>query len=69
MDAKRHTELADLFAGSTAGLVYVTAFPDRRVMGKYLAEISWETEVWTADAPTHLIHFNGERFLGPYSEE
>ena len=47
-------------------LIYVTAFPDRTVMGRYLAEISWETEVWCADAPTHLIHFNGERFLGPY---
>jgi len=35
-------------------------------MGQYLAEISWKTEVWCADAPTHLIHFDGERFLGPY---
>jgi hypothetical protein len=26
----------------------------------------WETEVWVAGSPTHLIHFNGERFLGPY---
>jgi len=66
VDAKRHAELAELFAPCTAGLVYVTAFPNRRVMGKYLSDISWETEVWTADAPTHLIHFNGERFLGPH---
>ena len=66
VDAKRHGELADLFADAKPGLVYVTAFPDRRVMGKYLADISWETEVWCADALTHLIHFNGERFLGPY---
>ncbi len=36
---------------------------------KYLDQISWETEVWVADAPTHLIHFNGERFLGPYEEK
>ena len=36
------------------------------VMRKYIAEIAWETEVWVADAPTHLIHFNGTRFLGPY---
>ena len=35
-------------------------------MTKYLGGTSWETEVWYADAPTHLIHFNGERFLGPY---
>ena len=67
VDGKRHAELADLFAGSTAGLVYVTAFPNRAIMGRYLAEIAWETEVWVADAPSHLIHFNGERFLGPYN--
>jgi len=35
-------------------------------MGRYLGEIAWETEVWVADAPSHLIHFNGVRFLGPY---
>tara|TARA_B100000965_G_scaffold389201_1_gene394604 strand:+ start:1022 stop:3547 length:2526 start_codon:yes stop_codon:yes gene_type:complete len=69
VDAKRHNELAALFAGAKPGLVYVTAFPSRTVMGRYLGEISWETEVWCADAPTHLIHFNGERFLGPYEKD
>ncbi|CAM3978109.1 BsuBI/PstI family type II restriction endonuclease [Deinococcus marmoris] len=68
VDGKRHAELSGLFAGSSAGLVYVTAFPNRAVMGRYLADIAWETEVWVADAPSHLIHFNGERFLGPYEE-
>jgi len=67
VDAKRHGELASLFKGAKPGLVYVTAFPDRGVMGRHLSEISWETEVWCADAPTHLIHFNGERFLAPYT--
>lgn len=67
VDGKRHTELANLFAGSTAGLIYVTAFPNRAIMGRYLREIAWETEVWVANAPSHLIHFNGERFLGPYN--
>jgi hypothetical protein len=66
VDGKRHAELAKLFASSTAGLVYVTAFPTRTLMSKYLGEIAWETEVWVSDAPSHLIHFNGERFLGPY---
>ena len=66
VDAKRHGELSRLFANSSAGLVYVSCFPDRREMRKYLADIAWETEVWCADNPTHLIHFNGERFLGPY---
>ncbi len=64
--AKRHAELARLFSNSKAGLVYVTAFPSRAVMSRYIGDIAWETEVWCADAPSHLIHFNGERFLGPY---
>ena len=69
VDGKRHAELAKLFAGSKAGLVYVTAFPNRSIMSRYLGEIAWETEVWVADAPSHLIHFNGERFLGPYKSQ
>ena len=69
VDAKRHAELMALFAGSSAGLVYVTAFPTRAIMARYLTEIAWETEVWVADAPTHLIHFNGVRFLGPYATD
>lgn len=68
VDSKRHAELATLFAQATPGLVYVSAFPDRATMRKYLADIAWETEVWAADAPTHLIHFNGVRFLGPYGK-
>ncbi|MGA3079753.1 MAG: BsuBI/PstI family type II restriction endonuclease [Terracidiphilus sp.] len=67
VDGKRHAELAKLFAGSKAGLVFVTAFPNRSIMSRYLGEIAWETEVWVADAPSHLIHFNGSRFLGPYT--
>lgn len=66
VDGKRHGELMQLFAGADPGLVYVTAFPSRAVMARYVGEIAWETEVWVADAPTHLIHFNGARFLGPY---
>jgi BsuBI/PstI restriction endonuclease domain/BsuBI/PstI restriction endonuclease HTH domain len=66
VDGKRHGELSNLFATCSAGLVYVTAFPNRQIMGRYLPEIAWETEVWCADAPSHLIHFNGTRFLGPY---
>lgn len=66
VDPKRHDDLASLFEGATPGLVYVTAFPDRSLMARYVGEIAWETEVWCASDPTHLIHFNGVRFLGPY---
>ncbi len=67
MDGKRHAELTQLFSDAKAGLVYVTAFPSMGVLNRYLSNIAWETEVWIADAPSHLIHFDGERFLGPYS--
>jgi len=66
VNPKRREELHQLFAGSKAGLVFVTAFLSRSAMVKYLNDISWETEVWVADAPSHMIHFNGVRFLGPY---
>jgi hypothetical protein len=41
----------------------------RIVVEKVKDDISWETEVCIAESPTHLIHFNGERFLGPYEEQ
>lgn len=66
VDAKRHGELQTLFAGSTAGLVYVSCFPDRATMRRFLADLAWETEAWCASDPTHMIHLNGDRFLGPY---
>lgn len=69
VNAKRHAELEQLFAKSTAGLVFVTAFPSRSIMGQYLSDIAWETEVWVAESPSHLIHFNGARFLGPYANK
>jgi len=67
VDGKRHNELAVLFAESKIGLVYVTAFPNRTLMSRHVSEIAWETEVWVADAPSHLIHFDGLHFLGPYN--
>lgn len=66
VNPKRRAELKRLFAASKAPLVFVTAFMTRHALKKFLGDIAWETEVWAADAPTHLIHFNGERFLGPY---
>lgn len=68
VDGKRRKELKDLFAGCTAGLVFVTAFETRRAMQAFVSQIAWESEVWIADDPDHMIHFNGERFLGPYPD-
>ncbi len=69
MHGQRHAELSSLFSASMAPIVYVTAFPTRKTMAKFLPEIAWETEVWCADSPTHLIHFNGDKFLAPYGQE
>ena len=66
VDEKRRRELQTLFKDSTAGLVYVTTFLTRAAMVRYLSDIAWETEVWVAENPSHMIHFNGERVLGPY---
>lgn len=66
VDGKRHAELTCLFGKAKAGLVFVTAFPSRQLMARFLPDIAWETEVWCSDNPTHLIHFNGDRFMGPH---
>jgi len=62
VNPKRRQELKKLFAGSSAGLVFVTAFIDRHAMLKYLHDISWETEVWVAESPTHLIPLQWRAF-------
>jgi adenine-specific DNA-methyltransferase len=66
VDGKRHAELTHLFERAKAGLVFVTAFPNRELMARFLPNIAWETEVWCADNPSHMIHFNGDRFMGPH---
>ncbi len=68
VDGKRRRELKELFSGFKTGLVFVTAFANRTDMARFLASISWETEVWVSDDPEHIIHFNGVRFLGPYDD-
>lgn len=68
IDAKRRAELQQIFQASQAGLVFITTFLTRKAMVAYLGRIAWETDVWVAEAPSHLIHFNGDKFLGPYEE-
>lgn len=66
MNPKRVTELKAMFSGVKAGLVFVSAFPDLAEFRKHIKDIAWETEVWIADIPDHLIHYKGDRFLGPH---
>jgi len=62
----RLLQLEKLTKNCKADIVYVTAFLDRPKFRKFMAEIAWETEVWIADNPDHMVHFNGDKFLGPY---
>jgi hypothetical protein len=43
--------------------LYITAFPSFKELKRFMGELAWETEVWLADRPDHLIHFNGDHFL------
>lgn len=62
---KRIVELEQFLKNCNAGKVYVTAFPDLTEFKKHTKNIAWETEVWLVEVPDHMIHFNGDRFLGP----
>ena len=68
VDPKRHIELTDLFRAASCPLVFVTAFLDRSAMARFVPAIAWETEVWVADNASHLVHFDGDRLLGPRGE-
>lgn len=69
VDHKRYLELKRLFKDCSAGLVFVSAFPDRKMYARFSSAIAWETEVWIAEHPTHMIHLNGTRFMGPYTDD
>lgn len=62
---KRVIELEEFLKDCKAGKVYVSAFPDFSEFKKHSSKIAWETEVWLVEIPDHMIHFNGDRFLGP----
>lgn len=66
VSAKRVIEVKEMLFNSPAYLIFVSAFPDFKTFQKYAPEISWETEVWISDNPNHMIHFDGDKFLGPY---
>ncbi len=65
MTPKRVVELNELLATSSADAVYVTAFLDLRELRRHIQFLAWETEVWLVDTPDHMIHFDGEKFIGP----
>jgi len=68
IDIKRKIKIEELCKNCVADIVYISAFPDRKTFMRFAPVIAWETEVWIAEAPDHMIHFNGDKFLGPHEK-
>jgi hypothetical protein len=65
MDAKRMLEISQMTHSVKSGKVFVTAFLDFKTYKKFSESLAWETEVWIAEMPDHMIHLNGDMFIGP----
>jgi len=65
MEPKRIKEIEEMTADVAAGKIYVTAFLDFKTFKRFSESLAWETEAWIADMPDHMIHLNGDKFLGP----
>lgn len=65
MDPKRIVEIESMTKRVNAGKIYISAFLDFSTFKKFSDKLAWETEVWIADMPDHMIHLNGDKFLGP----
>lgn len=65
MDSKRILEINEMTKNVSAGKIFVTAFLDFKTYKRFSENLAWETEVWIAEMPEHMIHLNGNKFLGP----
>lgn len=65
MSSDRIRDIEQMTQNVKAGKIYVTAFLNFDKYKKFSKELAWETEVWIADTPDHMIHLNGDKFLGP----
>lgn len=68
MSPKRILEINEMTRHTMVGKIFITAFPDFKTYKKFSADLAWETEVWIAEMPDHMIHLNGDKFLGPRTE-
>ena len=65
MNSERILEIEEMTRNVRAGKIFITAFPDFKTYKKFSEELAWETDIWIADMPEHMIHLNGDRFMGP----
>lgn len=67
IDVIRKRELTEMFAGAAGSAIFISCFPDRATMRNFLIDLAWETEAWCSSDPDHMVHLDGEKFLGPYA--
>lgn len=65
MNPKRILEISEMTKNVKSGKIFVTAFQTFSIYKKFSEELAWETEVWISEMPDHMIHLNGDRFMGP----
>jgi hypothetical protein len=65
MSVKRMREIELMIARCKIGKIFITAFPDIKTYKRFIDQLAWETEIWIADDPDHMIHLNGDMFLKP----
>lgn len=65
MSPERVIDIQRMTKNVNGGKIFVTAFLDFKKYKRFSEQLAWETEVWIAEMPDHMIHLNGDKFLGP----
>lgn len=65
MSPERVKDIKTMTANVKSGKIFITAFLTLSKYKRFYDSLAWETEVWIADFPEHMIHLNGDKFLGP----
>ena len=65
MSPDRVIDIQRMTKNVNCGKIFVTAFLDFKKYKRFSEQLAWETEVWIAEMPDHMIHLNGDKFLGP----
>ena len=65
MSPERVIDIQRMTKNVNCGKIFVTAFLDFKKYKRFSEQLAWETEVCIAEMPDHMIHLNGDKFLGP----
>lgn len=63
---KRLSELEKSLKNCIPKRIYISAFFDFAEYGRYMLPFAWDTHVWLAEIPEHMIHYNGDKYMGQH---